>query len=146
MTGIFNPLGAAGPLPEGANAIGTVGVTSLPAIPAGTNLIGSVGVASKPNIGSTGNAWNAAAVAAAGVSATIDTGGLANVAVFGSASAATTIGVNVSADGANWYPSSNSEALSAAGDFYLQFACGARYIQLTSSAAATITATVAAKG
>ena len=121
-------------------------MTSLPDIPAGTNLIGSVGVASKPNIGSTGNAWDAAAVAAAGVSATIDTAGLANVAVFGSASAATTIGVNVSADGTNWYPSSNSEALSDAGAFYLQFACGARYIQLSSLDAATITATVAPKG
>lgn len=133
-------------LPEGTNAIGTVGVTALPPIPAGTNLMGSVGVASKPNIGATGNAWNAVAVAAAGVSATIDTGGLANVCVFGSASAATTISVNVSADGSNWYPSNNSQALSAAGDFYLQFACGAQYIQLSSLDAATITATVAAKG
>ncbi len=35
-------------LAAGANALGTVGVTSLPSIPAGTNAIGSVGVTSFP--------------------------------------------------------------------------------------------------
>jgi hypothetical protein len=35
-------------IPAGANAIGTVGVTSLPAIPAGTNVIGHVNVDSLP--------------------------------------------------------------------------------------------------
>ena len=35
-------LTAGTPLPSGANAIGTVGVTTLPALPAGTNSIGTV--------------------------------------------------------------------------------------------------------
>jgi hypothetical protein len=96
-------------------------------------------------IGANGNAWSAAAVAAAGVSATIDTGGLAQVSVYGSVSAATNISVNVSADGSTWWPSTQQAALTAAGDFYLNFATGARYLQLVSSAAATVTATISAK-
>lgn len=98
-----------------------------------------------PGIGATGNAWNAAAVAAAGVSANIDTGGLGKIAVYGNSSAATNIGVNVSADNVTFFPSTIQAALNAAGNFYLAFESGARYIQLVSSAAATITATVSAK-
>jgi len=96
-------------------------------------------------IGSNGNAWNAAAVAAAGVSVTVDTLGDPNISIYGSVSAATTVSVNVSADGATWWPSTQQAVLAAAGDFYLNFTSGARYIQLVSSAAATITATVSAK-
>lgn len=98
-----------------------------------------------PAIGANGNAWNAVAVAAAGVSATVDTLGNPNISVYGSVSAATTVSVNVSADNATWWPSTQQAVLNAAGDFYLNFTSGARYIQLTSSAAATITATVSAK-
>ena len=36
------------PLPAGANALGSVGVTALPSLPAGTNAIGSVGVTALP--------------------------------------------------------------------------------------------------
>ncbi len=89
--------------------------------------------------------WNAVAVAAAGVSPTFDSQGMADVAIFGNASAATTLSVNVSNDGVTWYASSVSQALSAAGDFYLAFQTGARYLQLASSAAATITALASAK-
>jgi hypothetical protein len=96
-------------------------------------------------IGTTGNAWDAVAVAASGVSATIDTMGLKQIAVYGSVSAATNISVNVSADGAAFFPSDQQAALTAAGDFYLNFATGARYLQLVSSAAATVTATISAK-
>jgi len=96
-------------------------------------------------IGANGNAWNAVAVAAAGVSATIDTIGNKQITAYGSVSAATTVSVNVSADGVTWWPSTQQAVLAAAGNFYLNFVTGARYIQLVSSAAATITATVSAK-
>lgn len=98
-----------------------------------------------PQVGAQANAWNDVAVAAGGVSSNIDTQGLANVSAFGSVSAATTIGVNVSEDNSTWYTSGITQALSAAGDFYISFTTGARYIQLSSLDAATITATVAAK-
>ena len=118
----------------------------LSALPAGTEAIGTVGVTSFPVVGTTGNAWNDVAVAAGGVSSTVDTGGLANVSVYGNVSASGTMSVNVSADGTTFYPSSNSDAISAAGDFYMNFTCGAQYLQLAYSEAATITATISAKG
>ena len=118
----------------------------LSALPAGTESIGTVGVTNFPVVGATGNAWNDVAVAAGGVSSTINTGGLANVSVYGNVSASGTMSVNVSADGTTFYPSSNSDAISAAGDFYMNFTCGAQYLQLAYSEAATITATISAKG
>ena len=118
----------------------------LSALPAGTEAIGTVGVTSFPVVGTTGNAWNDVAVAAGGVSSTVNTGGLANVSVYGNVSASGTMSVNVSADGTNFYTSSESDAISAAGDFYMNFTCGAQYLQLAYSEAATITATISAKG
>ena len=118
----------------------------LSALPAGTEAIGTVGVTSFPVVGTTGNAWNDVAVAAGGVSSTVNTGGLANVSAYGNVSASGTMTVNVSADGTTFYPSSNTDAISAAGDFYMNFTCGARYLQLAYSEAATITATISAKG
>lgn len=118
----------------------------LSALPAGTEAIGTVGVTNFPVVGTTGNAWNDVAVAAGGVSSTVNTGGLANVSVYGNVSASGTMSVNVSADGTTFYPSSNSDAISAAGDFYMNFTCGAQYLQLAYSEAATITATISAKG
>ena len=118
----------------------------LSALPAGTEAIGTVGVTSFQVVGTTGNAWNDVAVAAGGVSSTVNTGGLANVSVYGNVSASGTMSVNVSADGTTFYPSSNSDAISAAGDFYMNFTCGAQYLQLAYSEAATITATISAKG
>ena len=127
-------------LPVGTNSVGTVGLNT------GTNAIGTVGVTVLPGVGATGNAWNDVAVAAGGVSSTVNTGGLANVSVYGNVSASGTMSVNVSADGTTFYPSSNSDAISAAGDFYMNFTCGAQYLQLAYSEAATITATISAKG
>ena len=118
----------------------------LSALPSGTNAIGTVGVTVLPGVGATGNAWNDVAVAAGGVSSTVNTGGLANVSVYGNVSASGTMSVNVSADGTNFYTSSESDAISAAGDFYMNFTCGAQYLQLAYSEAATITATISAKG
>ncbi|GJD97874.1 hypothetical protein [Methylobacterium iners] len=48
--------GLSGPIPAGTNAIGTVAVTSLPALPAGTNAIGTVGVSSLPPLAAGTNA------------------------------------------------------------------------------------------
>jgi len=98
-----------------------------------------------PQVGAQANAWNAVAVLAAGVSASIDTKGLAHISAFGNVSAATTIGVNVSEDNVTWYASGITQVLSAAGNFYIPLTTGARYIQLSSLDAATITATIAAK-
>ena len=66
-------------LNAGTAAIGTVGVTSLSPLVSGTAAIGTVGVTNFPVVGTTGNAWNDVAVAAGGVSSTVNTGGLANV-------------------------------------------------------------------
>lgn len=131
-------------LPAGSNVLGSVSISS--ALPAGGNNIGSVNIGTIPSVGAQGNAWNAAAVAAAGASASIDTNGLAFISAFGNASAATTIQMQYSADNATWYNGGPSIALSAAGDFGLTVQSGARYIRLTSSAAATITASIEAKG
>jgi hypothetical protein len=106
---------------------------------------GKVDIQSVPVVGTHGNAWNAVAVAAGGDSVVIDTQYQPNISVFGNASAATTITAYVSQDGTNFYKTANEVALSAAGNFHFSFITGARYVRLKSSAAATITATVAGK-
>lgn len=96
--------------------------------------------------GSQGNAWNAAAVVLGGVSAAIDTGAKPYISIFGNASAATKITVQFSADNVNYYDSEVNYDLIGAGNFGSSSVIGARYIKLKSSVAATITATVFAKG
>lgn len=59
---IFGALVA--PLPAGTNALGSVGVTSLPAIPAGTNAIGSVSVSALPALPAGSNAIGSVSVSA----------------------------------------------------------------------------------
>jgi len=131
-----------------------VNVTNGPTNPASTqNIVAGAPISSanplpitgSAGIGANGNAWSAAPVAGAGVSATIDTIGHEQITAYGSVSAATNVSVNVSADGVTWWPSTQQAVLAAAGNFYLNFKTGARYIQLVSSAAATITATISAK-
>lgn len=90
-----------------------------------------------------GNAWLAAAVGIGGVSNIIDTQSGAEVSIFGNASVATNITVQVSQDGTNFY--NYAAAFAANGNFHQQVLTGARYIRLSSSAAATITATIAPK-
>ncbi|RCW44222.1 hypothetical protein [Paenibacillus prosopidis] len=131
----------------GTSQIGSVDVTSLPALPAGTNNIGDVDLASVPVVGAHGNAWNAAAVLANGTSPGIDCQFTANVTAFGSVDAATDISVEVSQNGVNWYNSFLKAVLAGAGHFYISVPnLGARHVRLSSSAAATITATIAGKG
>lgn len=131
-------------LPAGTNIIGGVDVVSLPPLPSGINNIGDVDVASLPVIGAHGNAWNAAAVLAAGVSAAIDTLDSGNITVFGNSSAITDLTIQYSQDGINFY-SAEEINIAAAGDFFLHIQTGAKFIQIVSSAAATLTVTVAGK-
>ena len=56
-----------GALPAGGNAIGTVGVTALPALPAGANAIGTVGVTALPALPAGANA-----IGTVGVTSTVN--------------------------------------------------------------------------
>lgn len=96
-------------------------------------------------LGSQGNLWNNIAVGAGGFSNAFDSADYPFVAVFGNVSAATNIGIQVSADDANFYTVSTIN-LAAAGNFGSFFTAGAEWIRLQSSAAVTITATAQAKG
>lgn len=100
----------------------------------------------RTKVGAQGNAWNAAAVLAAGVSTAVDTGSLHRVAAFGNADAATTITVQVSENNVTFYDTTTTAVLGGASDFHVAFDTAARYVRLKSSGAATITATIAAKG
>lgn len=100
----------------------------------------------RSKVGAQANAWNAAAVGAGGTSASIDAGSLSSVSAFGTVDAATTITVQVSEDNAAFYDTATTAVLGGAGDFHVSLETGARYIRLKSSGAATITATVSAKG
>ena len=102
-----------------------------------------VAIAAQPTVGSHANAWNATAVAAGGTSAALDTQSTGTVSAFGNANAATTITLQVSQNNTNWYDTSHTQALAGSGDFALTATIGARYVRLKSSAAATITATLA---
>jgi hypothetical protein len=105
-----------------------------------------VSVNAVPVVGAHANAWNAAAVLAAGTSTSIDCQYEDSVSAFGNTSAATDIEVEVSQDNTNFYKT-GIKATGANGDFYLSIPdLGARYVRLSSSAAATITATIAGKG
>jgi len=95
-------------------------------------------------IGVQGNAWNAASVGTNGTSAVIDTWSCPFVSAFGNAGAATTITLQYSMDGASFY-TGPSTTLSGSSDFHIDATTAARYLRLLSSAAATITATIAAK-
>ena len=95
-------------------------------------------------IGVHGNAWNAASVGANGTSAVLDTWSCPYVSAFGNAGAATTLTLQYSMDGTHFY-AGPSVTLSGSGDFRIDAASAARYLRLLSSAAATITATLAAK-
>lgn len=107
-----------------------------------TNAI-EVAVAAQPSAGTHANAWSAAAVAAGGISASLDTQSTSTVSAFGNVNAATTITLQVSQNNTNWYDTGHSQVLAGSGDFALTVTIGARYVRLKSSAAVTITATLA---
>ncbi len=97
------------------------------------------------SVGAHANAWDAVAVAANGTSASLDVTNAPFVSAFGNASAATTITLQYSQDGTNWYDGP-TVTLGAAGNFRIDATVGATNVRLKSSAAATITATIAGKG
>jgi hypothetical protein len=95
-------------------------------------------------IGVHGNAWKAASVAANGTSAVVDSWSCPYVSAFGNAGGATTLTLQYSLDGSNFY-AGPSVTLGGAGDFHLDATTAARYLRLLSSSSATLTATIAAK-
>lgn len=96
-------------------------------------------------VGVHGNAWLAAAVGAGAVSPSIDCQYTPFVSIFGNGSAASTITMQVSQDNVNFYNAVTTAVPLLGGDFYLAATVGARYVRLMSSAAITITATIAGK-
>lgn len=96
-------------------------------------------------IGVHANAWSAASTGAGGFSSSVDTWCAQAVTAFGNASGATTITLQVSQDGTNWYDSQINQVLSGAGNFCLNATVGARFVRLKSSADVTATATISAK-
>lgn len=93
-------------------------------------------------IGIHGNAWNNVAVGANAFSPVVDLLDATCVHVFGNTSAASTITVLVSQDSVNF---ATHTTIAANGDFSLSDLIGSRYLQIKSSAAVVITATIAAK-
>lgn len=96
-------------------------------------------------VGAQANAWNAAVVGIAGDSVAIDCQHQSNISAFGNVSAATTITIYVSQDNVTYYATATNVVLGGPGDFHFSFQSAARYVRLRSSAAATITATIAGK-
>lgn len=96
-----------------------------------------------PVVGTHANAWNAVAVAANGVSASIDCQFVSNISVFGNVSVKTDIVVQFSQDNANFFDGTLTTA--NVGNFALSGTFGARYLRLKSTVASTITATIAGK-
>lgn len=97
----------------------------------------------QPPHGIHGNAWDAVAVSSSGTSGTLDTQGAAFVTAFGNTSGSSTLTLQFSQDGTNWYDSSYT--IAANGNFGTTFTVGARHVRLKSGSAVTITATLSAK-
>lgn len=100
----------------------------------------------KGTVGSHGNAWSNAAVLANGVSAVLDTHGMRVVSAFGSANASTIMVLQFSMNNSTYYDGPTVILMSpTGGPFHFESHTAARYVRLKSTAAATITATLAAK-
>ncbi len=89
-----------------------------------------------------GNAWNAVLVGAGDLSPSIDMLDAAFIQVMGTTSGASTITVSTSADGVTFYALAT---IAASGVFNVDYTISCRWVQLKSSAAVTITATVVGK-
>lgn len=89
--------------------------------------------------------WNATAVGVAGVSAAVVCADGPFVSAFGNSGAATTLTLQYSDDNVTYYDGPAS-VLAGASDFRIDATTGARWTRLKSSAAATITAIISAKG
>ena len=78
-------------IPAGSNAIGTVGVTALPALPAGSNAIGTVGVTALPAIPAGANLIGSATAVGSVAHDGVASGNPVQVAAFASAAAPTAV-------------------------------------------------------
>lgn len=96
-------------------------------------------------LGAHANAWNAAVTGVNGTSTALQIGAAMFVSAFGNASAATTITLQYSQDGTNYYDGP-TQVLGGAGNFRIDATMGCEYARLKSSASVTATATLAAKG
>ncbi len=95
--------------------------------------------------GAHANAANGVVIGVGGFSSIVDTLGNPVVSAFGSTSAATTVTVQVSADGTTFFDTSSTQVLGAAGNFHITLSTAARYVRLKSSASATFTASILSK-
>ena len=93
--------------------------------------------------GSHGNAWNAVATGVNGVSTALESVGRPHKSAFGNVSAATTVTLQFSMNGTNFYDGPQVTTVDAA-DFVFNVTSGAAYIRLKSSANVTATATLSA--
>lgn len=94
-------------------------------------------------VASQGNAWNGTVTGAAGLSATVQLPNCRLVTVLGHVSGATTLTVEFSADGTNFYDSGVTNAPAGAADVGFSFDCAAPFVRLKSSASITATLTIA---
>lgn len=91
-----------------------------------------------------GNAWaNNAATGAGGVSSTVQLPQIRLVTVFGHVSGATTLTIEWSADGVNWYDSGSTIVAAGAADVGTSLDCAANWIRVKSSANVNATLTIA---
>lgn len=95
-------------------------------------------------VGTHANAWNNVAAAANATSTSVDTNIVRVLSLFGNVSAATILTVQYSQNNSTWYDGTKLDLV--AGNFAIGIPVGARYVRLKTSAAATITATIAGKG
>lgn len=120
--------------------------TTTVSSPTSATQAGPITIGAAPTVGAHANAWNAAAVAINGNSTAVDCQYVSVISAFGNANAATTIKVFASQDNANFYDTGLQQVLAGAADFSINTnTIGARYVRLLSTAAATVTATIAGK-
>lgn len=126
---------------------GTVNIGTIPEVEVKNDTGNPLAIVdnNRAPVGVQGNGWNNAAVAANGVSNAVNIPYQVFVTCFGHVSAATTLTLQISQDGTNFYDTAVTAAPSGAVDFYLGTNIGAAYIRLKTSNAVTITATLSAK-
>jgi hypothetical protein len=97
-------------------------------------------------IGGQANAWSGpAATGVNGTSNSLKVSNCAFVSAYGHVDNATTLTLQVSADGTNFYDTGSTQTLGAAGDFCINATIGASYVRLKSSNNVNATATITAK-
>jgi len=96
-------------------------------------------------VGTHGNLWDNETPIAGSYSNSVDTQYTTAVDFFGFVSGACTLTVRLSQNNIDWYDSIYSYVAEEATEFHIATVIGARYVQLSTNASVTITATAAAK-